>query len=96
MIFACLLIKGVKPGPFLIVEHPDVFWGVIASMYLGNVMLIVLNLPLVGSGCRCFGALQHSRARGGPIHINRVLQHRQSGLRSLRLDRVRCSWLCAS
>ncbi|MEW6264491.1 MAG: tripartite tricarboxylate transporter permease [Thermodesulfobacteriota bacterium] len=48
MIFACLLIKGVTPGPFLIVEHPDVFWGVIASMYLGNVMLIVLNLPLVG------------------------------------------------
>jgi putative tricarboxylic transport membrane protein len=48
MIFACLLIKGVKPGPFLIVEHPDVFWGVIASMYVGNIMLIVLNLPLVG------------------------------------------------
>ena len=48
MIFACLLIKGVKPGPFLIVEHPDVFWGVIASMYLGNIMLIILNLPLVG------------------------------------------------
>jgi putative tricarboxylic transport membrane protein len=48
MIFACLLIKGVTPGPFLIVEHPDVFWGVIASMYIGNVMLIILNLPLVG------------------------------------------------
>ncbi len=48
MIFACLLIKGVKPGPFLIVEHPDVFWGVIASMYVGNFMLIILNLPLVG------------------------------------------------
>ena len=48
MIFACLLIKGVKPGPFLIVEHPDVFWGVIASMYVGNIMLIILNLPLVG------------------------------------------------
>jgi putative tricarboxylic transport membrane protein len=48
MIFAALLIKGVTPGPFLIQEHPDVFWGVIASMYLGNVMLLVLNLPLVG------------------------------------------------
>jgi putative tricarboxylic transport membrane protein len=48
MIFACLLIKGVTPGPFLIVEHADVFWGVIASMYIGNVMLIILNLPLVG------------------------------------------------
>ena len=48
MIFAALLIKGVTPGPFLIQEHPDVFWGVIASMYIGNVMLLILNLPLVG------------------------------------------------
>jgi putative tricarboxylic transport membrane protein len=48
MIFAALLIKGVTPGPFLIQEHPDIFWGVIASMYIGNVMLLVLNLPLVG------------------------------------------------
>jgi len=48
MIFAALLIKGVTPGPFLIQEHPDVFWGVIASMYVGNVMLLILNLPLVG------------------------------------------------
>lgn len=48
MIYAALLIQGVTPGPFLISEHPDVFWGVIASMYLGNVMLLILNLPLVG------------------------------------------------
>lgn len=48
MIFAALLIQGVTPGPFLISEHPDVFWGVIASMYIGNVMLLILNLPLVG------------------------------------------------
>jgi putative tricarboxylic transport membrane protein len=48
MIFAALLIQGVQPGPFLVVEHPDVFWGVIASMYVGNVMLLILNLPLVG------------------------------------------------
>ncbi len=48
MIFAALLIKGITPGPFLIQEHPEVFWGVIASMYIGNVMLLVLNLPLVG------------------------------------------------
>jgi putative tricarboxylic transport membrane protein len=48
MIFADLLIQGVQPGPFLVTEHPDVFWGVIASMYIGNVMLLILNLPLVG------------------------------------------------
>lgn len=48
MIFAALLVQGVTPGPFLISEHPDVFWGVIASMYIGNIILLVLNLPLVG------------------------------------------------
>jgi len=48
MIFAALLIHGITPGPFLITEHADVFWGVVASMYIGNVMLLILNLPLVG------------------------------------------------
>lgn len=48
MIFAALLIHGITPGPFLLKEHAPVFWGVVASMYIGNVMLLVLNLPLVG------------------------------------------------
>jgi putative tricarboxylic transport membrane protein len=48
MIFAALLIQGVTPGPFLLRDHPQLFWGVIASMYIGNVMLLILNLPLVG------------------------------------------------
>jgi putative tricarboxylic transport membrane protein len=48
MIFAALLIHGITPGPFLLKEHAGVFWGVIASMYLGNIMLLILNLPLVG------------------------------------------------
>jgi putative tricarboxylic transport membrane protein len=43
-----LLIHGIKPGPLLIQENPEVFWGVIASMYIGNVVLLILNLPLVG------------------------------------------------
>jgi putative tricarboxylic transport membrane protein len=43
-----LLIHGIAPGPLFISKNPDVFWGLIASMYLGNVMLIILNLPLVG------------------------------------------------
>jgi len=48
LILAAFLIHGVRPGPFLLRDHPDVFWGVVASMYIGNVLLIVLNLPLVG------------------------------------------------
>jgi putative tricarboxylic transport membrane protein len=38
----------VSPGPQLVTEHPNVFWGFVASMYVGNLMLLALNLPLVG------------------------------------------------
>jgi len=48
VLMAALLIHGVPPGPQLVTEHPDVFWGFIASMYVGNLMLLALNLPLVG------------------------------------------------
>jgi putative tricarboxylic transport membrane protein len=48
ILLSALMIHGVRPGPQLVTEHPDVFWGLIASMYIGNVMLVVLNLPLVG------------------------------------------------
>lgn len=43
-----MLLHGVTPGPFLLRDRPDVFWGVIGSFYLGNAMLLILNLPLVG------------------------------------------------
>jgi putative tricarboxylic transport membrane protein len=48
MMFGALLILGVSPGPQLVNEHPDVFWGVINSMYIGNLMLLILSIPLVG------------------------------------------------
>jgi putative tricarboxylic transport membrane protein len=48
VLMAALLIQGVPPGPQLVSEHPDVFWGFVASMYVGNLMLLALNLPLVG------------------------------------------------
>lgn len=47
VLFGALLIHGITPGPLLIQKHPDLFWGVISSMYIGNVMLMVLNLPLI-------------------------------------------------
>ncbi|TQR85820.1 tripartite tricarboxylate transporter permease [Mycobacterium hodleri] len=48
MLFGALLILGVSPGPQLVTEHPDVFWGVINSMYIGNILLLILSVPLVG------------------------------------------------
>src|SRR6266446_3119927 len=48
VLMAALIVHGVQPGPQLVNEHPDVFWGFVASMYVGNVLLLLLNLPLVG------------------------------------------------
>jgi len=48
VLLGAFLIHGVQPGPLLIKEHPEIFWGVVTSMYVGNVMLLVLNLPLIG------------------------------------------------
>jgi TctA family transporter len=48
LILGALIIKGIQPGPQLIVEHPDIFWGLIASFWIGNVLLIILNVPLIG------------------------------------------------
>ncbi|WP_219929729.1 tripartite tricarboxylate transporter permease [Teichococcus aestuarii] len=48
LLLGALLIHGVQPGPMILERQPEIYWGVIASMYLGNVLLLVLNLPLVG------------------------------------------------
>ena len=48
LILGALLIQGIQPGPQLITEHADLFWGLIASFWIGNVLLMILNVPLIG------------------------------------------------
>ena len=48
MMIGALMIHGIAPGPRVMTERPELFWGVIASMWIGNLLLVVLNLPLVG------------------------------------------------
>ncbi|WP_043639070.1 tripartite tricarboxylate transporter permease [Nonomuraea candida] len=48
LIFGALLIQGIQPGPQLVTEHPDVFWGVVNSMYIGNILLLIMSIPMVG------------------------------------------------
>lgn len=48
LLLGALLIHGMKPGPLLLSQHPEVFWGTITSMYIGNIFLVLLNLPLIG------------------------------------------------
>jgi putative tricarboxylic transport membrane protein len=48
LLFGALLLQNITPGPQLINDNPGIFWGVIASMFIGNLILLILNLPLVG------------------------------------------------
>jgi putative tricarboxylic transport membrane protein len=48
LLLGAFIIHGLQPGPLLMTQNPGLFWGVIASMYIGNAMLLVLNLPLIG------------------------------------------------
>ncbi len=48
ILYGALLLQGITPGPFLIVENPEVFWGVIDSMYVGNIFLLIMSIPLIG------------------------------------------------
>jgi putative tricarboxylic transport membrane protein len=48
ILLGAFIIHGIQPGPLLLTKYPQLFWGTIASMYLGNVMLLILNLPLIG------------------------------------------------
>ncbi len=48
LMIGAMMIQGIAPGPQVMTERPQLFWGMIASMWLGNLMLVVLNLPLIG------------------------------------------------
>jgi putative tricarboxylic transport membrane protein len=48
VIFGALLIQGVTPGPQLVEENPELFWGVVNSMYIGNILLLIMSIPLIG------------------------------------------------
>jgi putative tricarboxylic transport membrane protein len=48
LILGALILKGIQPGPQLMTDHPDIFWGLIASFWIGNVLLIILNVPMIG------------------------------------------------
>ena len=48
LMIGAMMIQGIQPGPLVITSQPELFWGMIASMFIGNVMLVLLNLPLIG------------------------------------------------
>lgn len=48
LMISAMIVQGVQPGPLLMTQKPEIFWGLIASVYIGNVMLLALNIPMIG------------------------------------------------
>ena len=59
MMIGAMIIQGIQPGPSVMTEQPALFWGVIASMWVGNLLLVVLNLPLIGLWVRLVSVPYH-------------------------------------
>ena len=76
LMIGALMIQGIAPGPQVMTEHADLFWGVIASMWIGNLMLLVLNLPLVGIWVRLLAYPIACCIRRSRVLLHRRLQRR--------------------
>nr|WP_246573959.1 tripartite tricarboxylate transporter permease [Chelatococcus asaccharovorans] len=59
LMIGALIIQGIQPGPAVVTEQPELFWGIIASMWIGNLFLVILNLPLVGLWVRLLSVPYH-------------------------------------
>jgi putative tricarboxylic transport membrane protein len=64
LMLGALIVQGIQPGPLLLAQHPEVDWGLLASMYIGNVALLALNLPLVGIWVRLLRVPQYALIGG--------------------------------
>jgi TctA family transporter len=59
LMIGAMIIQGIVPGPSVMTERPDLFWGIIVSMWVGNLMLVILNLPMIGLWVRLLRVPYH-------------------------------------
>ena len=78
LLLGALMIQGIVPGPQLISQHPDIFWGLIASFWIGNIMLVVLNVPMIGLWVKLLGgAVQVPLSERAVLRLHRRLRRQQ-------------------
>ena len=84
LMIGAMIIQGIQPGPSVITEQPQLFWGIIVSMWIGNLFLVVLNLPLIGMWVRLVSVPYQYPLPGHPgLLRHRRLQPEQHGIRRL-------------
>ena len=90
LMIGAMMIQGIAPGPQVMTERPQLFWGMIASMWVGNLMLVVLNLPLIGMWIKLLTVPYRMLYPGDPaVLLHRRVQREQHVVRHLHDVRVR-------
>ncbi len=97
LLLGALMIHGIQPGPRLIVEQPDIFWGLIASFWIGNLILVVLNVPMIGVWVRLLQRAVSVPLPGGAVlRVHRRVRRAQRDVRCGRDAGVRRVRVCAA
>ncbi|MGK7729849.1 tripartite tricarboxylate transporter permease [Marinovum sp. F03] len=97
LMLGALMIHGITPGPRLISEHPELFWGLVVSFVFGNIFLLILNIPLIGLWVRDpAGAASLPLSDGDRADLCRRLQHLEFAHRCLDDAALRVDRLCAA
>ena len=89
LLLGALMIQGITPGPLLIAEHPDIFWGLIASFWVGNIILVILNVPLIGIWVRMLAIPYRLLYPSALFRVHRRLQRQEQPVRNRRNHRIR-------
>ena len=90
LMMAAFIIKGIQPGPNMIAGHPDLFWGLVASMWIGNCFLLLLNVPLVRYWLSVFqDPVQRALPGDSVLLLHRHIQREQQRRRRPHHGRVR-------
>ena len=90
LLLGALMIHGIQPGPRLIIEQPDIFWGLIASFWIGNLILVILNVPMIGLWVRLLRAALPLPLPGRPVlRLHRRFLRPQRDVRRGRHPAVR-------
>ena len=84
LMIGAMIIQGITPGPNVATDEPALFWGLIVSMWMGNLLLVVLNLPLIGLWVRMLSPLLCPVSGDFRLQRDRRLQHQQQRLRPVR------------
>jgi hypothetical protein len=83
LMIGAMMIQGIAPGPQVMNERPQLFWGMIASMWVGNLMLVVLNLPLIGIWIKLLTVPYRSSTRRSSYSWRSGVQHLEPAVRLL-------------